>query len=120
MTEIQPFEQLHSDERERILQNRISTRLTALRTTLGFEDLGKDSAVIDPTTDFEAPPIVMDEKHLAQILVYSPPTHAGRWIRTLVRIYLAWGRVHYRQLEQDKFLVTVTFPPIPAAGAADE
>lgn len=112
MNGIQPFEQLHSDDRERILQNRISTRMTATRTTLGFEELSKDASGIDPTKDFEAPPIIMDDKHLAQILVFAQPTNAGRWIRTVVRIYLGGGRVLYRQIEQDNFLVTVTYPPV--------
>jgi len=97
------------DERENILSNHITTELLVNRTTLSFENIETDLHSTDTNQNFEVPPIIMDNKHLAQVLAFAPPNDKGRWIRTMVRTYMEGGRVFYRQHDQDSFVATLTF-----------
>ena len=97
------------DERENILSNHITTELLVNRTTLSFENIETDLDSTDTNQNFEVPPIIMDNKHLAQVLAFAPPNDKGRWIRTMVRTYMEGGRVFYRQHDQDSFVATLTF-----------
>ena len=97
------------DERENILSNHITTELLINRTTLGFKNIETDLQGIDTNHNFEVPPIIMDNKHLALVLAFAPPNDKGRWIRTMVRTYMEGGRVFYRRHDQDRFIATLTF-----------
>jgi hypothetical protein len=97
------------DERENILSNHITTELLVTRATLSFENIETDLQSTDTTHNFEVPPIIMDNKHLAQVLAFAPPNDKGRWIRTMVRTYMEGGRVFYRRHDQDSFVATLTF-----------
>ena len=97
------------EERESILSNHISTELLVDRSTLNFESIEKDLPSTDVRENFEVPPIIIDNKHLAQILTFSAPDNKGRWIRTMVRTYLEGGKVSYKQYDQDNFITTLTF-----------
>lgn len=97
------------DERENILSNHSTTELLVTRATLSFENIETDLQSTDTTHNFEVPPIIMDNKHLAQVLAFAPPNDKGRWIRTMVRTYMEGGRVFYRQHDQDSFVATLTF-----------
>lgn len=97
------------DERENILSNHITTELLVTRATLSFENIETDLQSTDTTPNFEVPPIIMDNKHLAQVLAFAPPNDKGRWIRTMVRTYMEGGRVFYRRHDQDSFVATLTF-----------
>lgn len=97
------------DERENTLSNYITTELLVDRATLSFENIETDLQGTDTTRNFEVPPIIMDNKHLAQVLVFAPTNDKGRWIRTMVRTYMEGGRVFYRRLNQESFIATLTF-----------
>jgi len=104
------FIDLTIEERENILSYHISTELTVDRKTLNFENIETDLAGTDTSKDFEVPPIIVDNNHLAQILAFSPPDEKGRWIRTMIRTYLEGGRVFYRHFKDDLFIAILKFP----------
>jgi hypothetical protein len=97
------------DERENSLSNHIKTELLVDRTTLSFENIETDLPGTDTTNNFEVPPIIMDNKHLAQVLAFAPTNDKGRWIRTMVRTYMEGGRVFYKQHDKDRFVATLIF-----------
>lgn len=97
------------DERENTLSNHITTELLVDSITLNFENIESDLQDTDTTQNFEVPPIIMDNKHLAQILAFTPPNDKGRWIRTMVRTYMEGGRVFYRRHDQNGFVATLSF-----------
>jgi hypothetical protein len=103
------FMDLTTDERENILSNHITTELRVDRNTLNFETIEVDLSGVDVSQDFEVPPVVIDNKHLAQILAFAPPDNKGRWMRTMIRTYLEGGRVWYRKLDNDNFVVKLDF-----------
>ena len=103
------FNEISQDEREKILSNKITTQILVDRITLNFENIESDLPGTDLSVDFEIPPIIFDNKHLAQILLYSTPDNKGRWIRTVVRTYLEGGKVYYRKKDNDNFIVTLKF-----------
>lgn len=97
------------DERENTLRNHITTELLVDRETLSFENIETDLQGTDTTRNFEVPPIIMDNNHLAQVLAFALKNDTGRWIRTLVRTYMEGGQVFYRRHNKDSFIATLTF-----------
>jgi|688.fasta_scaffold1922386_1 hypothetical protein len=97
------------NERENVLSNHITTELLVDRTTLSFENIETDLQGTDTTKNFEVPPIIMDNKHLAQVLAFAPTNDKGRWIRTMVRTYMEGGRVFYKRHDNDSFVATLIF-----------
>ncbi len=103
------FENLLQEERENILSNKITTELVVKRSTINFENIEYEIHDYDVTENFEVPPIIMDNKHLAQIVAFSGTDNRGRWIRTMLRTYMQGGRVLYRKMDDDNFIVTLEF-----------
>ncbi len=103
------FNEWTQEQRDSILSNHVTTELLVDRVTLNFENIENDLRNVDLTKNFEVPPIIIDDKHLAQILTFSTPDNKGRWIRTMIRTYLEGGRVFYRQNDKDNFVATLRF-----------
>jgi hypothetical protein len=103
------FNDLTQEQRENILSNHITTELLVDRATLNFDNIETDLEGTNLTDPFEVPPIIIDNKHLAQILTHASPDNKGRWIRTMVRTYLEGGRVFYKLNNLDTFIATLTF-----------
>lgn len=103
------FNKLTQDERERILSQHITTEISVDRETLNFENIEEDLSGTDLSHNFELPPVIVDEKHLAQILFYSMSDNKGRWIRTMVRTYMEGGKVLYKKVTNNKFVATLKF-----------
>jgi len=103
------FIHLTSEERERILGNHITTELLVDKTLINFENIEKDLSGMDLTVNFEVPPILIDNKHLAQIAAFSYQDKKGIWIRTMLRTYMEGGRVLYRKHDNDNFIVSLQF-----------
>jgi hypothetical protein len=103
------FKKLSIQEREHIFSKRIKSQFIIDRTTLSFETIEADLFDTDINNNFEVPPIIMDEKHLQQIIFYSGPELKGRWIRTAIRTYLEGGKVIYKKIDEDNFLATLIF-----------
>lgn len=97
------------EERQNILSNRTTIELLVDRNTLSFENIEADLQGTDTTRNFEVPPIIMDNKHLAQVLAFVPTNDMGRWIRTVLRTYMEGGRVYYRRYDQNSFVATLIF-----------
>jgi len=103
------FNEWTQEQRENVLSNHITTELLVDRATLNFENIENDLQSVDLSKEFEVPPIIIDNKHLAQILAFSSPDNKGRWIRTMIRTYLEGGRVLYRRIDNDNFVAVLRF-----------
>ncbi len=103
------FNSLTENQREEILSNQITTELLVDTVTLGFENIEEELPSVDINNNFEVPPIIIDNKHLAQIMAFSTPDNKGRWIRTMVRTYLEGGKVLYKKIDNDNFIATLFF-----------
>lgn len=103
------FNSLTENEREEILSNQIMTELLVDTVTLGFEKIEEELPSVNMNSNFEVPPIIIDNKHLAQIIAFSTPDNKGRWIRTMVRTYLEGGKVLYKKIDNDNFMATLFF-----------
>lgn len=103
------FKELTAIEREKILSQHISTELLVERNTLGFENIEVELKSIDVNFPFELSPVVVDEKLLGKIMVYSSPDEHGRWIRTMIRTYLEGGSVWYKKVDDNSFIAELKF-----------
>ena len=103
------FNNLTQDQRENILSNHITTELLVDRVSLGFEKIEDDLPSVNMNNNFEVPPIIIDNKHLAQIMTFSSSDNKGRWIRTMIRTYLEGGKVFFRKKDDDNFIATLFF-----------
>ncbi|GAJ07546.1 unnamed protein product, partial [marine sediment metagenome] len=68
-----------------------------------------DLPSVDVSQPFEVPPVILDEKHFGQILLYSGPTNKGRWLRTLAITYVLGGKVLFQKIDKDNFKATLKF-----------
>ncbi|MCH8332063.1 MAG: hypothetical protein IH946_11940 [Bacteroidetes bacterium] len=103
------FKNLTTDQREDIFQNKTTTELLVDRVSLNFENIENELSGTNIEQDFELPPVIVDEKHMVQILAFAPPNNKGRWIRTYMRTYLEGGKVIFKKFDDDSFIAKLEF-----------
>lgn len=103
------FSELTTEQRREILDNKLNTDLLVDRITLSFEDIENELSEINISQPFEVPPIILDEKHFFQILIFSGSTNKARWLRTLAITYIIGGKVIFQKIDDDNFKASLIF-----------
>jgi hypothetical protein len=106
---VRKFTELTAREREDIFRNLRTAEFLIDERTLGFEDIEAVLTGIDTYKYFEMPRIADDNKTLFQILSFAPPNNKGLWIKVMIRTYLEGGTIFYKRIDENNFIVTITF-----------
>ncbi len=103
------LENLTFEERTKIFIEKISTKFEINKQVIGFENIENELSDDVLNQSFEIPPIIFDEKHLAQIVAFSGTELMGQWIRIVVRTYMEGGKVIYSKLDDDNLNAEILF-----------
>lgn len=108
---MQNFEDMPANDRFAIPQQRKNAQFLAQRSTLGFEDVERNLPRVNLAEVFEVPPspVILTKECLAQVFVYTRDDWKGRWNRFFILTYFYEGRIKFKRVADDQFLVDVVF-----------
>jgi len=105
------FEELDSDQRADIVNNRKCVTLTVERTTTGMCGVSgfPSSPILPSHVEVPPTPIALLEENAAQILVHAPEGPRGIWMRFFIMVYFNGGRIFFKDLDPKQLEVVVRF-----------